>query len=363
MKKSLWKRIVSLGLALALSGGLMACGQPAAQPDNADPGADSTPAAQKEDKSGGKMKIGVALPTLQEERWQNDKAFFEEEAANMGNVELLMQIADNDSDKQFSQIENLISQGIEALIVGAVDTSAIGPVVDRCHDEGIKVVAYCRLVQNAHLDLLTLFDQYQVQEQSVKYALERAPKGNYVLLNADETTLPEAEKYKEAWYDYLQPYIDKGEITVVMDQYTQNWAANVAMANMENALAKTGNDVAAVLCANDGIAGGAIQALEAQGLAGKVVVTGHDADVTALKRIIAGTQSSTIFYNTHTQVTETLKAAVALANGESVETTGTYNNGKMDVPALELKSQLVDKDNLDEVIIDGGIRTREEIYD
>ena len=359
MKKSLWQRLVSLGIALTMFAGLAACGQPGTKPGEA---ADDANAAADTSNAGSTIKIGVALPTLQEERWQNDKAFFEEEAKKLDGVELLMQIADNDSDKQFSQIENLISQGIDALIVGAVDTAAIGQVVDRCQDEGIKVVAYCRLIQNANLDLLTLFDQYQVQEQSVKYALEHAPKGNYVLLNADETTLPEAEKYKEAWYDYLQPYIDKGDITVVMDQYTQNWAANIAMANMENALAKTGNDIAAVLCANDGIAGGAIQALEAQGLAGKVVVTGHDADVTALKRIVAGTQSSTIFYNTRTQVIESLKAAVALVSGQSVKTTGTYNNGKMDVPALELDSQLVDKDNLEEVIIDGGIRTHEEIY-
>jgi D-xylose transport system substrate-binding protein len=313
-------------------------------------------------QAGEKYKVGVAFPTLQEERWQNDKRFFEEEVAKMGNIEIFLQVADNDSDKQFAQIENLITQGIDVLIVGAVDTSAIAPVISRCKDDGIYVVAYCRLIQNAPLDLITLFDQYQNQQLAIQYALSKAPAGNYILLNGDQTTLPEAEKFEQAWHDNLDPFVTKGDIAIVMEQYTKNWASEVAMANTENALVRADNKIAAVICANDGIAGGAIQALEAKGLAGNTVVTGNDADITALKRIVKGIQSGTVFYNTRDQVRATLDSAVMLIEGKKIPVTGSYNNKKMDVPALELKCQFVTRDNLDAIIIDGGIRTREEVY-
>ena len=285
---------------------------------------------------GAKYQIGVSFPTLQEERWQKDYKFFEKAGKETPGLELIMQVANNDADKQFSQIENMMTQGVKAIIVGAVDTGGIAPVINKAHDRGIIVVAYARLIHNAHLDLITLFNQYQDQELAVKYALSLAPKGNYVLLAPDRTTQPEATLFEKAWHDNLQPYVNSGAIKIVLDQYNKNWAPEEGMANMENALTKAKNDVSAVLCANDGIAGGAIQALTQAGLAGKVVVTGNDSDLLALKRIIAGTQSSTIFYNTDVIDQATLDATINLLKGQKIDTNGTFNNGLMDVPALQL---------------------------
>jgi D-xylose transport system substrate-binding protein len=316
--------------------------------------------AEAENKN---WKIGVSLPTLQEERWQNDNRYFREEADKLRNIQLFIQVADNSADKQFSQIENLMTQGIDALIVGAVDTFAIGPVIERAHRAGIKIIAYSRIIQNATVDVLILFDPYQVQDKSIKLALSLVPKGNYVLLAGDQTTLPEAVEYRRAWYDNLNPYINRGDIKVILDQFNENWAPEKGLANTENALVMANNNISAVICANDGIAGGAIQALGAKNLEGKVVVTGNDADINGLKRIIEGTQTSTILQNTRNQVRISLETALKLLNNEKIDNAAlTFNNGKIDIPAVAIDVDLITKDNLDALVIDSGIRTREQVY-
>lgn len=300
------------------------------------------------------------MPTQQEERWQRDYKYFEEEAAALG-VNIVIQVADNDSNKQLTQIESLLTQGVDALIVAAVDASAVGPAVQAAIDDGTPVIGYARTVDNADIDVLVAFDYLAVGELAGAYAYSLAPKGQYVILQGDAATLPDVPLYHQGHLNGIQPGIDSGDIQVVLDQNVEQWKPEVAMALMENALTEYDN-IVGVLGANDGIASGAIQALDAQGLAGKVVVTGNDGDLTALQRIVAGTQMATIYQDTRKQAKVALETAISLIKGESITTEGTMNNGLKDVPVVELQPELVTKDNLKEIIVDRGIYTEEEVF-
>jgi ABC-type xylose transport system, periplasmic component len=311
--------------------------------------------------SEGKYKIGVSFPTLQEERWQNDYNFFEEQAKADGNIELSMQVADNDSAKQYTQIESLISQGINALIVSAVDVATIGPAIQKAKDAGIYVIAYSRLPENCDVDEIVLFDNEGVAKMNAEYIYSLVPEGNYVILNGDVGSVPDVKSYPKGWYSVLQKAIDEGKIKVVMEQYCPSWSAESGMSNMENALAANNNNIQAVLCANDGIASGVLQALDAVGKNdGSIKVSGNDGDITACKNLIAGKQACFTAQDTKKQVELALKMAKEIIDNKGKiisKVTDKFNNGKMDVPAITCDAQLItSKEEIQTQLIDTGLR-------
>lgn len=319
---------------------------------------------EKADKT---YKIGISFPTLQEERWQNDYNYFQDYAKTMDGVELSMQVADNDSAKQYTQIESLISQDIDALIVCAVDVATIGPVVQSAKDAGIYVLAYSRLTENCDIDGIVLFDNEEVAKLNAEYIYSLVPEGNYVILNGDVASVPDVESYPKGWYSVLQPAIDAGKIKVVMEQYCASWSAEAGMSNMENALAANNNDIQAVICANDGIASGVLQALDAVGMNdGSVKVSGNDGDITACKNLIAGKQACFTAQDTKKQVELALKTALELVDNDGKivsEVTDSFNNGKMDVPAITCSAQLItSEDEINTQLIDTGMRDKNAIY-
>jgi len=310
-------------------------------------------------------KIGACFPTAMNEFWQYDAQVIQEIVAEMDNVELLLQVADDDADKQFSQVENLITQDVDAIIICAVDTASIGPALDRCHEEGIYVVNLRRLSQDCWVDALSLFDQYQKGYLSAQTAFEAAPKGNYVLLNGDVSSLPDVVEFAEAWYDVLQPSIDAGDINIVLEQNCTNWTAEQGMLHTESALSLTNNDIAAVICANDDIAAGAIQALKSAELDTQVIITGADANLTALQYIQDGDQYATIFQNCKKQHEACIELCIRLINGEDVsgDANGTYNNNLMDVPSFKLDVDLIkNADDMRNSVIESGRYTENEVF-
>lgn len=351
MKKRLVSVLVCAAMAMTL---LMGCGGNAAEDSK---GSDDT---GKSD-GGDKVVIGVALPTAQEERWVRDREAIEAAAAEMG-VEVLVQVANNDSDKQYSQIENLIAQGVDAIMFTPVDTGAVSNVIQTAHDEGIIVVNYDRMPSDCYLDGAVKYDDTRNGELIASAVAGMVQEGNYVVLNGDKASGASVVMLHDGMLSQIQSYVDSGAVKVVADQYCKEWKAEEAMAYMENILSENNNKIAGVLAMNDGIASGAIQALEAQGLAGKVPVSGMDAELSAAQRIAAGTQTSTLFKDTKELATLALETTIALAKGEDAGLTDTENNGLMDVPIKGLDATVVTKDNLDEVLIDGGYMTKEEVY-
>ncbi|QPA33116.1 D-xylose ABC transporter substrate-binding protein [Thermaerobacillus caldiproteolyticus] len=315
-----------------------------------------------EDESGKnkKVRIGFSVSDLTLERWQHDRDIFVKRAEELG-AEVLVQSANGDSAKQLSQIQNMLSQGIDVLVIIAVNTETLSPVVEQAKKEGVKVLAYDRLIMNADVDAYVSFDNVRVGEMQAEYLVQKVPKGNYFLLGGSPTD-NNAKMFREGQMNVLKPLIDKGDIKVVGDQWAKDWQASEALKIMENALTANNNKIDAVVASNDSTAGGAIQALAAQGLAGKVAVSGQDADLAAVQRIVEGTQSMTVYKPIKRIATKSAEVAVQLAKGESTDTDQTVNNGKVDVPFIKLDPIMVDKENVIDTVVKDGFHSYDDVY-
>ncbi|MGH9456958.1 MAG: sugar ABC transporter substrate-binding protein [Thermoanaerobaculia bacterium] len=313
-----------------------------------------------EEAGDGPIRIGFSMDTLKEERWQRDKALVEQRAKEVGAI-LDVQVANGDDSVQTKQAENMLIKGVDVLIVAPHNGAVAASIVQSAHRRGVPVIAYDRLITNADVDLYISHQVEKIGELQAQYALDRVPKGNYVLIGGSPTD-HNALLLREGQMNVLQPAIDRGDIRIISDQFAREWKAEEALRITEDALTRTGNDIDAIVASNDGTAGGAISALQAAGLAGEVLVTGQDAQKDAVQRIVRGTQTMTIYKQIQPLAFGAVEAAIKLAKGEPVETTATINNGKIDVPAILLEPIAVDRSNLDGTIIADGYHDREEIY-
>jgi len=310
---------------------------------------------------GRQLTIGLSLDTLREERWQRDRDMFVGRCKELG-ARVLVQAANNDEVVQNAQAENLLTQGVDVLVVAPHNSKTAATIVEAAHRAGVPVIAYDRLISDSDVDLYLSFDNERVGQLQAAYAVQRAPKGNYVVIGgspADNNAL----LYHQGEVKVLQPFVDRRAITIITDQYAADWQPVEALKIMENALTRHDNRVAAVVAANDGLAGGAIQALAEQGLAGKVVVTGQDAELSACQRIVAGTQSMTVYKPIKKLATKAAEIAVAMARKQAFDTPSRrLHNGFKDVPSLLLEPVVVDRDNLVSTVIADGFHPLDQVY-
>ncbi len=312
-------------------------------------------------KDDGKLIIGMSMDTLKEERWQKDRDIFSAKVKEMGG-EVKVLAANGDDATQMSQAEQLISQGVDVLVVIPHNAEATAPIVDKAHKEGIKVISYDRLIKNSEVDYYISFDNVRVGEMQAQAVTSKVGKGNFVYIGGADTD-NNAHMFKEGAMKVLNPLKDKGDIKIVYDQFSKDWKPEEALKNMENALTANKNNIQAVVAANDGTAGGAIQALAAQGLAGKIPVSGQDADLAAVQRIAEGTQTMTVYKPIKSIATKAAEMAVALAKDGKVADAGKkVNNGKIDVPSILLDPIAVDKSNLADTVIKDGFHKLEDVY-
>ena len=340
-------KLTTLLLALVLVMALMVgCGGG----DTTEPETDDQAAKDIKD-----IKIGVSVGTTQEERWQREIDMFETYAEEKG-FELMVQSAENNAQKQVSQCENLINQGIDVLILQSLDAAAVAPIIDAAHADGIPVISYDRFAMNCDLDYYITFDSYKVGVVQATFVTEKAPKGNYIWLKGGEED-NNAHLVAAGQKSVLQPYIDSGNIKIVLEQWCKGWDPNEALKNTENGLTLANNDVQGVIASNDGTAGGAIQALAAQGL--NVPISGQDADLAACQRIVEGKQTGTVYKPLAKLNLAAIELAVALATGEdpktsvdsSLGTWTTLNNNQKDVDSFSVDVTAIDKDNIYDIII------------
>jgi D-xylose transport system substrate-binding protein len=299
------------------------------------------------------LVIGLSLPTQREARWVSDKITMENYAEELG-VTLLVQVADADQAQQAAQVETLLTRGIDVLILAPHDASASAALVAAAEEEGVPVISYDRLITNSpDVDLYISFDNVGVGRLQGEYFVNNTPPGNIIVMSGAPTD-NNAKLFKQGAMEFIQPKIDDGTYTVVAEQGVDNWLPTNALSIVENALTAANNDVVGILAPNDGTAGGAIVALEAQGLAGQVVVTGQDSEAAAAKRILAGTQSMTVFKDTRDLGRAAIDAAIEFARGNTPEINGAVDNGTFDVPSLLLVPYVVTSDNLEELLVGSG---------
>ncbi len=301
-----------------------------------------------------KIKIGFSMDTLKEERWQRDKDLVEKRAKEVG-AEVNVQVANGNDSEQIKQAENMLTQGVDVLIVAPHNGDVAASIVEAAHRQGVPVIAYDRLIKNSDVDLYISHQVVKMGEMQAQYLLDHVGKkpANFVIVGGSPTD-NNALLLHEGQMNVLKPAVERGDVKIVTDQYAKEWQASAALNIVENALTQSKNQVDAIVCSNDGTARGAIQALKGQNLAGKVLVSGQDADLASIKLIAAGDQTMTIYKSIQPLAYGAVDAAVKLARGEQVTTTDTIDNGFKKVPAILLEPVAVDRNNLLDTVVKDG---------
>ena len=305
-----------------------------------------------------KPVIGFSIDDLRVERWARDRDYFIAAAKEVG-ASVIVTSADANEQKQVNQVENLISQKVDAIAIVPMNSQVFGEVIDEAHKAGIKILSYDRLILNADEDAYISFDNERVGFLQAEAVLKAVPEGNYYLLGGAPTD-NNAKLLRAGQEKAIQAAVDAGKVKVIGSQWVKEWSPTEALSIMENALTAANNKIDAVVASNDGTAGGAIQALAAQGLAGKVAISGQDADLAAIKRVIEGTQTVTVYKPLQLIASEAAKLSVKMVKGEPVEFNAKLDNGKKQVDSMLLTPIPLTKENVNKVIKD-GFYTKEQV--
>ncbi|GEA61150.1 D-xylose ABC transporter substrate-binding protein [Vibrio comitans] len=306
------------------------------------------------------VKIGMVIDDLRLERWQKDRDMFVDRAEELG-AKVYVQSANGNEQTQISQVENMISRGVDVLVIIPTNGEVLSNVIKEAKRDGINVLAYDRLINNAEIDFYLSFDNEKVGELQAKALVEAQPTGNYFLMGGSPTD-NNAKLFRQGQMNVLQPKIDSGDIKVVGDQWVDYWLAENALKIMENALTANQNEIDVVVASNDATAGGAIQALDAQGLAGKVAISGQDADLAAIRRIVDGTQTMTIYKPISTLATRAAEIAVELGEDQAPTSNFSINNGIKDVPSFLLEPIPVNRTNVKTTVIADKFHKESDVY-
>lgn len=309
------------------------------------------------------LLIGLSMDTLQEARWQVDRDIFIETAAAHG-AEVNVASANSDDSTQIRDVNSMISAGVDVIVIIPHDGQAMSEGVRQAHAAGIPVIAYDRLITNSDLDLYITFDNVKVGEAQAQFLVDNLPtpgKGKIVRIYGAPTD-NNAKMFKQGQDNILQPYIDRGDITVIHEDWAENWEPANAKKITNAAITNNGTAFDAILASNDGTAGGAIQALKEEGLVGKILVTGQDAEMAACQRIVDGSQAMTIYKPIKSLASSAAELAVKMANGSPVIARGSVDNGQVEVPSIFLPITSVDKDNMMDTVVADGFHSFEEVY-
>lgn len=311
---------------------------------------------------GGKVVIGLSLDTLKEERWQRDRDLFINRCKELG-AEVKDQSANSDDATQIRNVESLLTGGVNVLVIVPHDGLAMAKGVEMANKAGVPVISYDRLIRNSDVDLYLSFDNVKVGEMQAKYLIEHMPtpgKGQIVRIYGAPTD-NNARLFKQGQDNVLKQYVERGDIQVVHEDWAEDWKPENAK-RITNAAISKGAKFQGILASNDGTAGGAIQALTEEGLAGKVLVTGQDAELPACQRIVSGTQAMTVYKPVQKLATMAAEVAVNMARGKPVLANDTVDNGKNKVPSVLADIIAVDKENMVQTVIADGFLAYDDVY-
>jgi D-xylose transport system substrate-binding protein len=319
-------------------------------------GAPDTPEARP-------ITIGLSLDTLKEARWQADRDMFVQRAGELG-AQVLVLAANGDDTAQIGDVEKLITNRVDVLVIVPHDGTSMAKGVRLAAEAGIPVIAYDRIIRDSDLDLYVSFDNVRVGELQARYLVDHLPtpgKGRIVRIYGANTD-NNAALFKAGQDKVLEPYITRGDIEVVHEDWAEDWKPENAKRIVNAAITAHGRRIDAVLASNDSTAGGAVQALTEEGLAGRVLVTGQDADLVALQRIAAGTQAMTIYKPLRLLARGAAELAVQLARRRVVVATSTVPNGAVEVPSVLFDVVTVTRDNIVNTVVADGFADYDEVF-
>lgn len=318
---------------------------------------EETASAGKEEH---KIQIGLTVDSFVIERWIRDRDVFVVTARELG-ADVNVQDAGADAEEQISQIEYFISKQVDVIVVIARDCGVLSDVVQKAQNAGIPVISYDRMINNANTDFYISFDNRKVGEIMAQALIDAIPQGGDIFMIQGSSSDNNVKMLKEGFDDTLEDT----NLNVVYEANCDGWTAELAVGYVEEALEKYPH-VKGIMCGNDDIASQVVQVLAENQLAGNVVVIGQDGDLAACQRIVEGTQYMTAFKSIEDLAREAAKYAVEIGSGrEASELKGVtekVNDGTYDIPSKVLDPIAVTRENIDEVIIDGGFHRRDEVY-
>ena len=306
------------------------------------------------------VEIGLLIHSFDNERWENDRDFFVEKVRELGGT-VKVETADNDAGKQLEQAKQLLTNGVDVLVVVPVDQFAAAEIVKEAHDHNVKVISYDRLIKNCKLDYYVSTDNVEIGEMQASYLTKIKPEGKYALIGGAKGDNNSKFLYLGQMNE-LAPLVEKGDIKIVYNEFTEEWSENEGYEQTKTIL-KTNNDVDAIIAGNDAIALGVIKALSESQMEHKVLIAGMDADLVNLQEIVAGHQTCTIYKPYEKLAATAAELAVKLGKGEESERTfETISNGEVLVPSVFHEGVIVNRENLKLTVVSEGYQKEEEIY-
>lgn len=305
-----------------------------------------------------KLTIGMSFDSFVIERWQKDRDIFVQAAKELG-AEVNVQNASGDVEEQRRQIDYLIKKGVDVLVIVCIDSDALTDAVAAAKSEGVKVIAYDRLINNADIDLYISFDNEMVGRLMAQSLIDHGLSGGKVIMIGGSPADNNVSLVENAFIKVM----DDNKVEILDSTHCDGWRAELASEYIYGHRALV-SQCDAIMCGNDNVASEVAVSLAVQRLAGKIMVTGQDADLEACQRIVEGTQIMTVYKPVDKLARRAAECAVALAKGEEITgaDVGEIDNGGKTVPFVRLEPVKVTKENMDEVIIDSGFHSREEVY-
>jgi D-xylose transport system substrate-binding protein len=375
------KRVIWIvAVMLAVVSLFAACAAPAGAP--AAPAGEAAPAAEEaapaEAPAGEPIKVGLSFSDFATERWKNEEVLIRGLLEERG-YEVLSQEANQDVKLQNDQIDNMVSQGAQALIIVAQDGDAAVTSVDKAAEAGVKAIAYDRLIKSPNIAGYISFNNTEVGRQQADGVMKALDIENWdveangparVVMLGGSPTDNNAILFRQGQMEVVQPYVDEGKVEIVADQWVENWDAANALKLMENILTSINNDVDAVVASNDGTALGALQALKAQGLAGQVPISGQDATADGCNSIVKGELTVSILKDIRNLGPISVDMVDALLKGEPVEGLEEYTMAELtndpskegNVMALFLPVEQVNADNAFDLCVANGFQSFDDVF-
>jgi D-xylose ABC transporter substrate-binding protein len=304
--------------------------------------------------------IGLLMDSYEMERWERDKDLFTLHVSELGG-KVITDVANGDAAVQLEQAKKMLENGIDALVVVAVDQNEAAKIVDLAHSYNVKVLSYDRLIKNCDLDLYISFDNVEVGTLQANYITRVCPKGNYALIGGAVTD-NNSFLLKIGQMNVLQPLVERGDIRIVYDQFASRWTEEEGYRLMKECLEQN-NEIDAVIAGNDKLVTGALRAIHEKGISRPVYIAGQDAELMACQRIVGGEQTMTVYKPIEAIATKAADFAMQLAKGDKFTNMNlSVNNGKRMVPAVLLPPMIVNKETIRLTVVADGYLKENKIY-
>ncbi len=305
------------------------------------------------------FKVGFLVPTLESKRYAKESGYFQEKIKEFGGT-VIIKDAERDESKQYQQAIELINEGVDILVINAVNANTSAAIIRDAHKKGIKVIAYDRFIKNCELDFFITFDGEKVGELLANYVVDKVPQGNYVILNGDKGD-ENAILFQNGAIKVLKPFIDSKKITIVYSGFMDDWLGINAAYYTDKILEFSNVKIDVIISMYDGLSDGIVSVLETKDLSDKILVTGQDAEIGACNRIMNGKQAMTIYKPGKLLAYKCAEIVLQLVKNEKIVNLKYINNGRIDVPSVILDPMVVDKNNMELTVVADGMLSMEEI--